>query len=234
MQILRNHSDHFVYSVRKILSSLDLPVFEFYGRGTTENCYGNVQFTTIGIDFFDDASLVLERAVGNFHRFAYFKADLRFHLFFALFHLRKHALDFGLSHRDRLVFGSGKTDHAGGIANEIPGASDELIVFVEQMHVDDQVAWEEFPCRLAFLALLDFRDAFGRNEHLVNQVAHLLGFDTLEDVLAHLIFLSGKNVHDVPLIFACECLRHKSVQSGEKMDEVHEDEIEECDVTAEQ
>jgi hypothetical protein len=32
------HSDHFVHSVRKILSSLDLPIFQFDGRGATENC----------------------------------------------------------------------------------------------------------------------------------------------------------------------------------------------------
>ena len=84
-----------------------------------------------------------------------------------------------MPHWDGLVFRTGKTDHAGCIANEIPGASHELIVFVEQMHVDDQVAGKKFARRLALLAFLDFRDALGRDKHFVHQVAHFLGLDAL-------------------------------------------------------
>ncbi len=102
------------------------------------------------------------------------------------------------------------------------------------MHVNDQVAGEKFPSRLALFPFLDFRDALGRNQHVVDQVAHFLGLDAFQDVLAHLVFLSGKDVHDVPLIFACECLCHKSVQSGEEMDEINQDKIEERDEATQQ
>src|ERR1043166_4518948 len=52
--------------------------------------------------------LVLELAIGHFDRLANFERNLRFHFFFALFHLRKHAFDFRLAHRDGFVFGAGK------------------------------------------------------------------------------------------------------------------------------
>src|SRR5207253_8401525 len=84
------------------------------------------------------------------------------------------------------------------------------------MHVDDQVTRKKFPRRLAFLAFFDFRDALGRNEHFVNQIAHLLGLDTFQDVLAHLVFLSGKHMHDIPLIFACKCLCHNQCNRVKK------------------
>ena len=98
----------------------------------------------------------------------------------------------------------------GRVADEIPGPADELIVLVEQMHVHDQVAGEKFARRLALLAALDLRDALGRDEHFENHVAHLLGLDALLDVVAHLVLLAGKHVHDEPLIFWGENLGHIS------------------------
>src|SRR5438552_6048937 len=35
------------------------------------------------------------------------------------------------------------------------------------MHVNDQVAWEKFPRRLALFPFLDFRDALGWNQHVI-------------------------------------------------------------------
>ena len=176
----------------------------------------------------------MKRAISDFYRFADFEADFWFHLFFALFHLREHAVHFRLAHRDRFVLGPGKTDHTGCVPNEVPGAPDKLIVFVEQIHVHDQIAREKFARCFALFALLNFRNALGRDEDFVDQVAHFLSLNALEDILAHLVFLSGKHVHDEPLIFACERLCHKSVQPGEKVDKVHKDEIEKGHVTTEQ
>src|SRR5881392_797149 len=101
----------------KFLSALDLPVFQFHRRRATENGDRNAQLTAFGIDFFDHTGLILERAVGDLHRFAYFKADFRFHLFLALLHLGEHAFYFRLSHGDGLVLGPGKPDHAGRVAD---------------------------------------------------------------------------------------------------------------------
>src|ERR1700730_5656865 len=118
-------------------SAFDLPVFELDRRGATKNCDRNAEFAALGIDFFDDPGLVLEWAIGDFHRFTDFEAYFRFYFFFTLFHLREHAFDFRLAHRDRFVLRAGKTDYARRIADEIPGATDELIIFVKQVHVDD-------------------------------------------------------------------------------------------------
>src|SRR5205814_4717106 len=162
----------------------------------------------------DDAVLVLEWAVSDLDRFADFKADFWFHLFFALFHLREHAVDFRLAHRDRFVLGAGKADHARCIADKIPGAPDELIALVEQMHVHDQITGEKLAGGLAFLALFDFGDALGGDEHLVNEVAHLLGLDPLLDVLLDLVLLSGAHVNNAPSIVACESLCYTISAAG--------------------
>src|ERR1051325_7466499 len=194
--------------LNRSLAALDLPVFQFYGRRPPENGNRNAQFATLGIDFFDDPSLILKWAIRDFHTFAHFETHFRFYLFFALFHLREHAVHFRLTHWDRFVFGAGKTDHSRRFANEIPGPSNELIVFVEQMHVHDQIAGKKFSRRLAFLPLLDFRHPFSWDEHLINEIAHFLGFDPLLDVLLDLVLLAGEHMDDKPLIFACQCLRH--------------------------
>ena len=49
------------------LTAFHLPVFKFHRCGTTKNSDGDAQFAALGIDFFDNSSLVLERAVGNFY-----------------------------------------------------------------------------------------------------------------------------------------------------------------------
>src|SRR5206468_3634721 len=67
-----------------------------------------------------------------------------------------------------------------------------------------------------------------------NEIAHLFGLDTLQNILAHLVFLTGKHVHDVPLIFCCECLSHKSVQPGEEVHHVHQNKIEQRHVSTQQ
>src|SRR5204863_9027758 len=104
----------------------------------------------------------------------------------------------------------------------------------QQMHVNDEVTWEKFSCRLALFPFLDFRDALSRNEHIVNYVAHFLCLDAFQNILAYLVFLPGKHVHNEPLIFACEYLCHKSVYSSEKVHKVHQNEIKQRNVTAQQ
>src|SRR5437762_915915 len=215
-------------------AAFDLPIFQFHRRGATKNSDRNAQLATLRIDLFNDTGLILERTVGDLHGFANFEADFWFHLLFALLHLREHAFHFRLSHGNGFVLGSGKPDHARCIADEIPGAPDQLIVLVEQMHINDQITGEKFPRGFSLFAFFDFRDAFGRKEHVVNHVAHLFGFNAFHNILAHFVFLTGKHMHDVPLIFRCECLSHKSVQSGEEVHNVHQDKIKQCHVATEQ
>src|SRR5213595_1379426 len=103
------------------------------------------------------------------------------------------------------------------------------------MHVHDEVTGEKFPCGLAFFAFLDFGNALSRDEHFVDDVAHLLGFNALLDIILDLVLLAGEYVHNVPLILGCECLGHiKLVNTSKEMDDVNENKIEESDITAEQ
>src|SRR5205823_10546468 len=129
---------------------------ELDGCGPAEDGDGYAELAAVGVDFFDDAVLVLERAIGHFHGLADFEADLRFHFFLTLAHLREHVIDFGFPHRDRFIFRPGETDYARRFANEIPGPAHKLIVLIEQVHVHDEVTWEKFPGGLAFFATLDF------------------------------------------------------------------------------
>jgi hypothetical protein len=41
-------------------------------------------------------------------------------------------------------------------------------------------------------------------------------------------------MHDVPLIFPCEYLSHKSVQPGEEVHNVHQNKIEQRDIATKQ
>ena len=102
------------------------------------------------------------------------------------------------------------------------------------MHVHDQITWKKLPRRFGLFPLFNFGDALGREKHVVNQISHLLSLHPFQNVLAHLVFLSGKHMHDVPLIFRCEYLCHKSVQPGKEVHNVHQNKIKQSYVATEQ
>src|SRR5262249_29114582 len=151
-----------------------LPVFKFYRSSSTEDGDGNAQLTTLRIYFFDHAALVLEWSIGDFHCLADLEANLRFDLLLTFAHLRKHVLDFSLTHWNGPILGSSKPDHARRFANEIPSPTDKLTFLIEEVHIDDKISGEKLARRLAFLAALDFRNPLGRDQHFENHVAHFL------------------------------------------------------------
>src|SRR5207249_8184108 len=120
------------------------------------------------IDLFDDTILILKRPIGNLDCLADLEGNLRLHLFLALLHLRQHRFDLRWSHRNRLILGAGKSNYSGRVFDEIPGAIDQLIVLVEQMHVHDEVAREKFSRSLALLSLLNLGDALGWDKYLID------------------------------------------------------------------
>src|SRR5581483_10909250 len=88
----------------------------------------------------------------------------------------------------------------------------------------------------AFFTTLDLGNAFRRDEHVVNEVAHLFGLDALDEVVVHFALLSGEDVHCIPLIFA-RWNRHFLLFKWlfrHRADDVDEDEIPKRDIAREQ
>ena len=124
--------------------------------------------------------------------------------------MREHRVYFCLPHRYRFVFRTGETNYARSIFDEIPSAIDQLVILIEQVHIDDEVTRKKFSGGFALLSFLDLRDAFRRHQHFIDHICHLLGLDTLLDVVADLVFLPGQNVDNEPLIFSSKHLSHIS------------------------
>src|SRR6266550_9270508 len=98
------------------------------------------------------------------------------------------------------------------------------------MHVHDEVTWEKFSRGFAFFAFLDFGDTLSWDEHFIDDVTHLFGFDAFLDIVLDLVLLAGEHVNNVPLILCCECLGHiKLVNTSKEMDDVNENKIKESD-----
>ena len=223
--------------MRAAASTFDLPVFEFHWSRAAEDTDGDTQLAALGVDLFDDAALVLERAVGDLDHFADTKADLRFDLVLTFADLGEEALDFVGTHRDRAILRSGESDHPGRVLDEIPCLVHELLGIVEQVHVHDEVPGEKLPGRLGFLAALDLGDALRGQDDFVNVVAHFLGLDALYEIVMHLVFLAGKHMHHVPLtafLFFGHGRLDRSGRCEEVMDDDVHDEIPARDVTAQE
>ena len=78
----------------------------------------------------------------------------------------------------------------------------------------NDVAGKELAGGLGLLAALDLGDALGRNEHVVDVVAHLLGLDALGDVFVDLVFLAGEDLDDKPLILGGIRRAHRGNRVG--------------------
>src|SRR6266566_1740319 len=103
------------------LSSFHLPILQLDRSRPAENTDRDTQLSTIRVDLFHDAALVLERTVRYFDRFAYLEADLGFDLVFKLPDLRQHAFHLLRSHRNRLILCARKAEYPRCFANKIPG-----------------------------------------------------------------------------------------------------------------
>jgi len=187
------------------LGALDLPVFEFDEGIATEDADRDLDLAAFGVDLFHGARLVLERTIGDFDGFSDFKVHFRFHFLICSASLDEDIFDVFGGNGEGTIFVACKTDDASGVFNEIPGAGDELITFVEQMHVGNDVTRHQFPSRLGLFTALDFRNAFRGNDDLVNKVAHFVGFDAFVQVVCHFVLLTGEHLDSIPLIFRCDC-----------------------------
>jgi hypothetical protein len=180
---------------------LDLPVFEVHERIAAKDADRDAEFAALGIDFFDKTVLVLERTIGDLHFVAHFKLDLGFYRILAVANLRKQAFDLFGAHGNRMVLGASEAQDAIGFLDEIPGLVDELVVLIEQVHVGDDVTREKLASCLGFFTTLDFLNAFGRNQDLVDMVTHFLGRDAAVDVFLNFGLLSGEHMNNIPLVF---------------------------------
>lgn len=183
------------------LGFFDLPVFEVHEGIATEDANGNTEFASLGINFLNETVLVLERSIGHLDLITDFEMDFRFHRIFAVTDLSEKTLHFLRTHGNRAVLCTSKPENACGVFDEIPRLLDELVVFIEEVHIDNQIAGKKLASRLGLFASLDFLHALGWDEDLVNEFGHFIGDDSAVDIVFHFLLLSGEDVHDEPLIF---------------------------------
>src|ERR1700730_9182399 len=184
-----------------ISSSFHLPILQLNRGRSTEDANRDAQFSAVRIDLFHHTALILERSIRNLNRFAYFEAYLRLNLIFKLPNLGQHAFDLLRSHRYRTVFCTRKAEHSWRLANKVPGPFYQLVLFVQQIHIYDQVAGKKFSGCFGPFASFGLRNPLCGNQNLIHQVAHFLGFDSTCKIVVNLLLLSGANVNIKPLIF---------------------------------
>src|ERR1700743_3008464 len=120
-----------------------LPVHQPYWRRAAEDADRNTQLATIRINFFNDTALVLKRPVRHFDGFSYLKRDRRLDLIFALPDLGQHTFDLLGPHGHWTILSSSKSEHPWGFPDKIPGPVYQLTLFVQQVHIHDQITWEK-------------------------------------------------------------------------------------------
>src|SRR5580704_18503433 len=184
-----------------ILSSFHLPILQLNWGRSTEDTNRDAQFSEVRINLFHHTALILERSIRNLNRFAYFETHLRLNLVFKLPDLGQHAFDLLRSHRHRTVFRTREAEHSWRLANKVPGPLYQLVLFVQQIHIYDQVAGKKFSGGFGPFPSFDLRNPLCGNQNLVYQVAHFLGFDPAREIVVNLLLLAGENVHHKPLIF---------------------------------
>src|SRR6201988_1651640 len=123
------------------LAPFHLPVLQLYRGRAAEDADRNTQLAAIRINFFNDTALVLKRPVRHFDGFSYLKADLRFNLIFTLSDLGQHTFDLLRSHWYRTILSSGKSEHAWGFTDKIPSPVYQLVLFIQQVHIHDEITW---------------------------------------------------------------------------------------------
>ena len=174
----------------------------------SENIHRHLELAAFRIDFLDHAAEVEERAVVDLHGLAGFKIDLGLLVLLGSGNLLLDLLDF-VERSGVRAFATHETDGPGRFLDEIIGLGQHPAVFVQQGHVDVNVAGMELALGNRLLATTHFDHLFDGQQDLLYKVHHLLGLEALLDALLDLLFLAGKRVNDKPVVLHCYNLRNK-------------------------
>src|SRR5439155_21603966 len=121
---------------------LHLPVFQFDGSIAAINVHGDFQFAPVRLEFLNHTAEVKKWAIVDLHRFADIEADLWLLMLFGGRDLRLDRLDL-LRRGRRRRLAAYETNDALGFFDKVPGFFKDPVVFIEQHHINENVAWPE-------------------------------------------------------------------------------------------
>src|SRR2546428_3231137 len=170
---------------------LDLGIFELDRGRPAEDRHGDLDPRLLLVDLLDDAVERGERPVGDAHLLADLEGNRRLGPFDPLLDLAHDARRLGLADRRGPAAAAEKAGDLGGVLDEMPG-------LVVEIHLDQDVAWEELALGADLGAALDLDDLLGRHEDLLEAFAQALLLGLLTDRRRHLLLEAGIDVDHIP------------------------------------
>ena len=89
------------------------------------------------------------------------------------------------------AFRADKARHAAGVAHHVPA-------FVGDDHAHQHITGKGFMLGGDPLAIPDFHNLFGGNDHLLDEVLHAVIFHRFFQVVLDLVFIAGIGMHHIP------------------------------------
>src|SRR5690349_2956017 len=183
------------------LRLLHLHEIQLHRRGAAEDRDQHPHAALVGVHFLDGAVEVREGAVHHPHAVAFLELHLRLRLERALGELGGEARDLVLAHRRRLGGVADEAGDLGRVLDQVPGA-------VVELHLHEDVAWEELALRGALLALHHLDDVLHRDEDVAEVLLERVLLDLLLEALLRLVLEARVRVDHVPLLVDLGPLRH--------------------------
>src|SRR6202049_5203089 len=181
---------------RNTSSGLDLfylVELEFDRSFAAEDGDQRADLLLLGLDLVDDAGEIKERAARYLDAIALGEVDLELRRLDA--HLFEDRLHFFFLKRDGFLAGTGRADKAGDagrVTHDVPRR-------VVHVHLDQNVARENFLRRDLALAVFEFDFVFHRDEHAENLVRHVHRMDAPLEIRLDLVLVTRAGVDHEPL-----------------------------------
>src|SRR5215510_10832168 len=180
---------------------LDLVVLEFHGGQPSEDGHHDLQLAALGIEVVDRPLEVHERPLDDPHLVPFLERRLQLRLLSALLHLAEDALHFREWKMDGLGAGAHEAGHFGRGADEVPG-------LIRHLHLDEEIAREEFLLRLDLLALANLADLLVRDDDPADHVLQPEDLRARLDGRGHLVLETRVRMDHVPLLGGSPSLAH--------------------------
>src|SRR5262249_34057276 len=148
--------------------------------------------TLVGFDFFHDTVEIRKRTIHYLNVLPNRKENSGFRLDRPLLHLLSNRPNLLIADRRWISAPANETGHLCSFLTDMPG-------IVIDLHLNQDIAWEELSRRSLLLPLNELDDFFYRYQYLTKAVLLTKRFDSLLQSRLSLLFISRKGVNDVPL-----------------------------------